>query len=476
MAKKIFLCGIGGSGMSALARYFLSQQEEVFGSDTEQSKTTQALQEEGVKIFNTQSDKNISSNTYDIFVYSEAIEETHPERQEAEKKGIPIKKYFEVLGDLSKEYYTIAVAGTHGKSSTTAMIATLLRDAGKEVTALVGANVHDWDGKNFMKANQGASEGMPTKKYLVLEACEYKESFLHIEPNGIVLTSIDLDHLDYFKTEENYFSAFRTFLSKIPQFGFFASFLQGEHILKVLPENFHPRKFSAEEELETVPTLKLQGEFQRENAACALAAVSAVKVDTETAVQSLSNFSGLSRRFDLRGKRDGIIVFDDYAHHPTSVKMAIHTAREFVKQSERKKLWVVFQPHQFSRTNAFYEDFITSFQEADEVLIPNIYESRDLSSEKESFDIESFVSKIEKHMTELERSRSNVWGRGNRKRGQVFYKKQVRYTQTIENTVDILEDYAYDGDAIVCMGAGDVYKVSDLFLERGESEESLEEK
>lgn len=470
MAKKIFLCGVGGSGMSALARYFLSQGEEVFGSDTEESQIIQSLKKEGVEVFESQSAENITQHVYDVFICSEAIEEGHPERKEAEKQGIPVKKYFEVLGELSKEYYTIAVAGTHGKSSTTAMIATILRDAGKEVTALVGANIHDWDGKNFLKANEGASEGMPTKKYLVVEACEYRESFLHIEPNGIVLTSIDLDHLDYFKTAENYFSAFKKFLSKIPQFGFFTSFLQGEHILKVLPENFHPRKFSAEEELETVPPLKLKGGFQRENAACALATMSAIKVEKETAIESLSNFSGLSRRFDMRGKREGIIVFDDYAHHPTSVKMAIHTAREFVKQSERKKLWIVFQPHQFSRTNAFYKDFITSFQEADEVLIPNIYESRDINSEKEKFDIKSFVSEIEKHMTKIERSRSNVWGRGNRKRGQVFYKKQVRHTETIEKTVDILEDYAYDGDVIVCMGAGDIYKVSDVFLARGEEE------
>lgn len=470
MAKTVFLCGVGGSGMSALARYFLAEGKEVFGSDANPSTITQDLENEGITFFAQQNAENITTGRYDLFICSEAIEESHPERKAATEQNIPIKKYFEALGDISKENYTIAVSGTHGKSSTTAMLATILRDAGKEVTAIVGANIHDWGGKNFLQANKGASDGMPTKKYFVVEACEYRESFMHLEPNGIIVTNVEPDHLDYFKTEENYFLAFQKFLSKLPQFGFFASFLKGENILKILPENFHPRKFSAEDELEKIPTLKLQGVFQRENAACALAAANAIKVEEEDSVKSLGNFSGLSRRFDMKGKRDGIIIFDDYAHHPTALKMVIHTAREFVKQSEKKKLWIVFQPHQFSRTIDFYEEFKKCFREADEVLIPNIYESRDSESTKEKMNIEEFVHAIESDMTEVERTRSNVWGRGNRKRGEVFYKKQVRYTQNFENTLEILEDYAYDGDVVVFIGAGDIHEVSARFL-KGSSDQ-----
>ena len=471
MSKKVFLCGIGGSGMSALARYFLSENYEVFGSDRGESAITKKLETEGVTFFAEQKAENITENNFDLFVYTEAIfkytdeaSATHPEFNAAKEKNIETKKYFEMIGEISKNYYTIAVSGSHGKSSTTSMLATILRDAGKEVISIVGANIHDWDGKNFLKANEGASDGMPTKRYFVVEACEYRDSFLNIEPNSIVVTNTDPDHLDYFKTEDNYFASFKKFLAKLPQFGSFISFLQGENIMKILPENFHPRKYGAEESIDKVPTLQVLGSFQKLNAACAIEAAKALKISEEDSIASLEKYKGLARRFDIVAKVENITIINDYAHHPTSLKMAIHSAREYVKTNKLKKLWVVFQPHQYSRTRSFQDEFISVFKEADEVLIPNIFESRDSADDITKFNIQEFVSKIEADMTHIEKKRSNIWGQGPKKRGQIFYKKQARYTNGFEKTLEILDDYAYDGDVVLVIGAGDVHKISEAFI------------
>lgn len=468
MSKKVFLCGIAGSGMSALARYFLAEGYTVHGSDAVENATIRALEEEGVQIESHTSVQDITKNI-NLFIYTEAIPLDHPQIVVAKKCGIDTKKYFEALGEISKKYYTIAVAGTHGKSSTTAMIATALKDAGKEVTAIVGANIHDWNGKNFLQANKGASDGMPTKNYLVVEACEYRESFLQLEPNGIVVTNVEPDHLDYFGTKEKYFEAFRKFLKKLPQFGFFTSYLTGgENILNILPENFHPRKFDAGEYTNFIPTLKAQGNFQRLNAATTMATCEAISIQKDEVIPSLEKFSGLSRRFDIRGEKNKVLIIDDYAHHPTAIKMVIESAREYMKRNKRKKLWVVFQPHQFSRTQSFYNEFVSVFNEADEVLIPNIYECRDSEQSKESVSAHQFAQDIEETMTKSEKKNSNIWGRGNRKRGEVFYKKQARHTFSMEQTIEHLNDYAYEGDVVVVMGAGDVYKISDIFLEGAE--------
>lgn len=459
---KVFFCGVGGSGMSGLARYFLSEGCQVFGSDMIESYITSDLQKEGL-IFLSPSSENITENI-DLFIRTEAISNTHSEFLKAQELNIPCKKYAEALGDITKEYYTIAVAGTHGKSSTTAMVATMLKDAGKEVVSIVGANIHDWGNKNFLSANKGASDGMPTKKYLVIESCEYRESFLHYNVNGIVLTTLEVDHLDYFKTEEAYFNAFQRFLIKLPSFGFFVSYLESANVRKVLPPNFHPRKFSAEEEVSQVPSLKVLGGFQRTNAALVLATAQALKIDEEIAKKSLSEFSGLSRRFEKKGEKNGILVFDDYAHHPTAITSLLSSAREYVKQYNKKKIWIVFQPHQFSRTADFLDDLSRSFMEADDILIPNIYESRDSVEDKARISADELVKRIENIVIFAEKKQSNVWGRGNRKRGEVFYKKRVRHSKTFKNTLEILNNEAYEGDVILFVGAGDISSLSERFL------------
>ncbi len=471
MKKTVFCCGIGGSGMSGVARYFLEEGSKVFGSDSYNGKILKALKTEGATVFVGQKKENIediekkTGKKVDLFVYSEAITSDNPEYIWAKENEIEMKKYFEVLGDISKNYYTIAVAGTHGKSSTASMLATVLRDLGKEVISIVGASIHDWEGKNFLSANKGISEGVPSKKYFVVEACEYRNSFLNLNPNGIVVTNVEPEHLDYFGTEEKYFEAFEKFLLKLPQFGFFSAHLEGPNMMRIFPPNFHPRKVSAETYAKEIPVLKAQGNFQRINAASVLAAAEAMKLDINAVKSSLEKFSGLARRFDSRGERDGILIIEDYAHHPTALKLSIASARDLVRKNARKKLWVVFQPHQYSRTADFFDDFCRAFPEADEILIPNIYASRDSIAAKASVSEEQLVEAIEEVITKVERKRSNVWGRGTRKRGEIFYKKRVRYTENFDNTLEILREEAYSGDVILIVGAGDVTEISDRFLE-----------
>ncbi|MEI7511613.1 MAG: cyanophycin synthetase [Candidatus Peregrinibacteria bacterium] len=464
MAKNVFLCGIGGSGMSALARFFLSEGYSVFGSDSHDSSILSALEKEGATVFRHQSAENILLHPFEEFIYSEAIPEDHPERIAAELKEIPQKKYFEKLGEITKGYLTVCIAGTHGKSSTTAMVASVMRDAGLDITALVGANVHEWGGKNFLRAN---SDPDALKKYFVVEACEYRESFLNFSPYAVILTNVEPEHLDYFKTEENYFAAFQKLLAKLPQFGLFVSDHSDLGLIKILPPNFYPRRSDAQEFLDQVPHLKLEGEHQRENASKVLAFAEKLKIPEEITINTLEQFSGLSRRFERRGEKNNILVIEDYAHHPTAVKKTLIAARNMVRNDKRKKLWVVFQPHQYSRTADFLEEFSESFEEADEVLIPNIYASRDSENDKKRITAEEFTRKVSDFMVIAEKKRSNVWGRGTQSRTETFYKKRVRHTENFQNTLEILKEEAWKGDVIIIMGAGSITELADMFLNDG---------
>jgi UDP-N-acetylmuramate--alanine ligase len=454
--------------MSALARYFLSIGMKVYGSDSGSSQNLDQLEKEGIYIFRTQKAENLQIDTIEEFIFSEAIEEDNPERMEASRMGISQKKYFEKLGEISKEYTTICVSGTHGKSSTTAMIATILRDAGKDITAIVGANVFEWGNTNFLTVR--GTDSKDEKKYFVVESCEYRESFLMLSPQMIVITTVEPEHLDYFQTEERYYEAFQKFLQKLPEFGVFVADFSDASIRKILPPNFRTRRSNAHDVIDAVPPLQMQGEHQRQNAGKAMAAIGALKVDLEIAQTTLAKFTGVARRFERKGERKGVLVFDDYAHHPTEIIASVTTAKKIIIQTKRKKLWVVFQPHQFSRTADFLEGFAKALSNADEVLIPNIFRVRDSDEQVERVSVEAFVKKISSEMLIAEKNRSNVWGRGTRPRGAVFYKKRVRYSKTFEKTLKILREEAFDGDVILVMGAGPVGEIAEKFVEESGNE------
>ncbi|MFT7184360.1 MAG: UDP-N-acetylmuramate--alanine ligase [Oceanicoccus sp.] len=346
--NQIHCIGIGGIGLSAIARFFLAKGKVVTGSDMKDSELIQDLIKEGAQI--TLSHGGLPEGT-EAVIYSEAIPKSNPERLAA--KDMPILNYFEALGEVSKDYKLIAIAGTHGKTTTTAMLGYLLQETGFDPTVLVGSKVPQFGGKNF---RMGQSE------WMVVEACEYRRNFLPLRPHLLGVTNMELDHLDYFKDEADYKAAFEKLKS------------QSDKLVEAI-------SFTG--------PLGVPGEHNRWNAG--LAAALAKELGLED-YSSLEHFKGTWRRFERRGEWNGAPVIDDYAHHPTELTVTINTARQ---EFPKKRLVAVFQPHQHTRAAAFMEGFAQALKLADLVIIPNIYATRDTVEDKESMSVERFVGELE---------------------------------------------------------------------------------
>ncbi len=428
--------GIGGIGMSALARYFSSRGVTVTGSDMGSSPLIEELKSEGIHIYTEHNKDNIHSGMYQV-VYSEAIPEENPERQAAREMGITQKSYFAALGDISRTKLTISICGTHGKSTTTAMAGLALEAAGEDPLVILGTKVFEWEGKNIRIAQGTAPLCAPkNSSFFLVESCEYHNSFLHLDPNIIVVTNVEPDHLDFFGTEERYYNAFRTFAGKLNETGVIIADFSNPKI-KRLFDNTSAHKISTHEFYRQVPTLSIPGKHNRENAACVLAIAKTIGSPMNEVKNSLRNFHGTWRRFEKKGEKNGILVFDDYAHHPTEIKATLTSFRE---KFPKNKIWAVFQPHQYSRTREFLKEFSRSFQDADEILIPNIYRVRDSEEDVQSVSAEILVSEIKKQ------------------------KKHVRYTEDFKKTVTLLRKEAKKEDVIVTIGAGPIFEIGEDFL------------
>lgn len=351
--KKVFFIGIGGIGVSAIARMMLLGGKDVSGSDMAENELTSELKRLGVKITIGQSFELIPTDT-DLIVYTIAI--PHYDLKlfnQIKDSGIFYRSYPEMLGLVTADKYTIAIAGTHGKTTTTAMIAKILIDARLDPTVVVGSLLKDY------KSNLVAGKS----KYFVVEACEYKRSFLSIKPKLAVITNIEEDHLDYYKDLDDIKNAFSQFAS------------QSENVISDYSKY-----------LEKIPTLSIPGIHNRQNAAAAFAAADFLNIPEEIIKKSLSEFSGTWRRLEKRGEtKEGTIIYDDYAHHPTEIKASLQALRELYPHP--KKITILFQPHLYSRTKALFDDFSKSFKGADNVLLLPIYFAREnpdpnVSSEK----------------------------------------------------------------------------------------------
>jgi len=351
--KKVFFIGIGGIGISALAKMAISRGIEVSGvNDDESPKTLDSLREVGATIFFQNDFKELPE--VDLYVYSDAWLYRGPEIIEnAKKTGKSVLSYFEALGQFAKEYKVIAVAGTHGKTTTTAMVAEILVDAGLDPTVIVGSFVKKID-SNFRYGNSG---------YLVVEADEYNRHFLNFNPFITVITNIEADHLDCYKDLADIQNAFDKFLS------------QSEN--KILDYTRY---------LEKVPRLSIPGIHNRMNAAAALAVADFLKIKEEDAQKSLAQFSGTWRRLEKKGETSaGTIIYDDYAHHPTEIKASLEALRELYPVGE-KKITIVFQPHLYSRTKALFNDFAKAFKGADNIFLLPIFFAREEKDESISSD------------------------------------------------------------------------------------------
>lgn len=399
--KKIFMVGAGGIGMSALAQFLKAGGAEVSGSDREESPTIALLRSKGIPVTIGHRRENVPADA-DLVVYSEAVPVDNAERVRARELAISEQSYFEALGDAARGKRTVAVSGTHGKTTTTAMAGKILADAGADPTAIVGSIVPAW-GSNF---RSGGSD------IFIVEACEYKRHFLVFNPDVLVITNTEWDHTDFYKTPAEYEAAFDEARG------------QAKTVID-----------KAKYGTEVVPELKVPGEFNKENARAAKAAVKALglNIAEEVIDASLASYAGTWRRFEYKGKTsNGAEVYDDYAHHPTAVRETLRALRA----TTNNKIIVAFHPHLYSRTRDLLDEFAVAFVDAGEVLVAPIYAAR----EKDDGTISSDVL--------AERIRTS--GVAARALSFDAIERELRALGS-ENT-------------IITMGAGDIYKIADKLV------------
>ena len=411
--KKVYFIGIGGIGISALAKLAHSREMDVSGvNDDDSPVTLDPLKEMGISVIFKKDYKDLPEA--DLYVYSDAWLNRGPEILESAKNtGKPVLSYAKALGVFAKNYKVIAISGTHGKTTTTAMVADILIDAGKDPTVIVGSFVKKF-GSNF-RAGLPAQAG--NSGYLVVEADEYNRHMLELHPYIGAITNIEADHLDCYKDLDDIKKAFDQYLS------------QSEN--KVV---------DYEKYLDKVPKLLVPGDHNRKNAALALAVADLLNIDLLVAQKSLDEFSGTWRRLEKRGTTEvGTIIYDDYAHHPTEVRASIEGLRELYPVGQ-KKITIVFQPHLYSRTKALFDDFAKCFHGADKIILLPIYFAREVPDESIS------SGKLAEAICQ---------------NGQ----KAIAFTD-FELAEGYLKGQTFGADDIfVTMGAGEAYKIADKLFE-----------
>jgi UDP-N-acetylmuramate--alanine ligase len=452
--KHIHCVGIGGIGLSAIAKILLSRGFWVSGSDLKPGEITEKLKNQGALIFTDHGESNVQGA--DLVVYSSAVSQDNPELVAARRNGIPIATRAEVLGQLMKEFnHSIAVAGTHGKTTTTSMIALILENAGYDPTILTGGNLSAFN--DNVKVGKG--------DFIVTEACEYMDSFLSLHPKYKIILNIDSDHLDYFKDIDHIVSSFERFARLEPDDGVVIAYTANPFVLSIA-KNLSCRviTFGLDEQSDYyakniqfnslgMPSfdlfykgeklgflqLAVPGEHNIINALAAAACSRDLGVDTKHIISTLENYTGTQRRFDIIGvSKNGIRVVDDYAHHPTEIKATLAAS----KNVPHKNLWCLFQPHTYTRTLALFDEFANAFQLADKVILAEIYAAR----EKNIYKISS-----KELLAEIKRTHPE---------------KEVYYFESFDEIANFVLNNGESGDLVITMGAGDIYKVAEIILSK----------
>lgn len=429
--KNVHFIGIGGIGISAIARMMKEQGKNVSGQDMQEGEIVSELRKLGLDIKIGQSVENIPSGT-DLIVYTIAIEYYDPELFQKIKSmsDIWVKSYPEMLGIISKDKYTIAICGTHGKTTTTGMISQILIDNKKDPTVIVGSLLKG--GTNYIK---GKSD------IFVVEACEYRRSFLNINPKVLVITNIEEDHLDYYKDIEDIKNAFHELVIKVPSEGFIICNPDDKNISEVIKDS-KAKVINWQGYFDNNLNLKIPGVHNKKDAAAATAAAATLRISTDDSKKSLKEFPGTWKRFEFRGQlKNGILLYDDYAHHPTEIMASLDGFRELYPKSEGWKLIVIFQPHLFSRTKLLLADFAKSFNDADEVLLLPIYYAR----EEDDGSISSEILN-----TEINKNTMNS--------------KSYNNFQSLEIYLEAKLQSESQKEIIITMGAGEASKIGDFLL------------
>ncbi|MBD3269916.1 hypothetical protein GF376_00140 [Candidatus Peregrinibacteria bacterium] len=420
--QNIYIIGIGGIGISGLTQILFEGNKSISGSDIQENNITKSLRNSKINVNIGHNSDNITDK-YDLIIHSSAIPADNPELLEAKRLNIKTLTYPEALGLLTKDYRTITISGTHGKTTTTAMTYEALSAIGIDPTVIVGTTYPSFNNKNY---HLGKSE------YLLIEACEYKNAFLNYHPDIALITGVEPDHFDFFKSKNNYINAFRKFLRNIKKNGKVIFNENDNDLLDLVNEkefsNLSKIKYDRSKNLG-----KLFGNHNQENAAGAYTIAKQLTEDPlkmEYVIEKLKNFKGTSRRMEYLGKIGKTKVFDDYAHHPTAIKK---TLEGYKKTFPDEKILCVFQPHQYSRTKKLFKEFANSFTACEKVIIPNIYEARDSDKDKESINAKILVEAI----NEISKNKA-IDG--------------INHYDTLEIIKSISSQY----NTIIVMGAGDI--------------------
>ena len=451
---KYHFIGIGGIGTSGLAKILMKNGATVSGSDMEDSTVVAQLRSLGATVAIGHRPENITEDT-NIVVMSAAVTAANPELGRASELGLPIYKYAEMLGRLFDTYTGIAIAGTHGKSTTSGWLSYVLRQAGQKPNFIVGAHIPQLDG----------SSGVGNGRIFVAESCEYDRSFLNLHPSAAVLLNIEADHLDYYRDEDEIVEAFADFAAGVKDGGALIANGHDKNIARVLrrfktnpniilygleahcdvrAENLklvngtYEFDLYVKNDLLGRPHIALAGQFNVLNALAVTAGCIHAGMDGNSIVEHLGGFTGIDRRLMLKAKIDGITILDDYAHHPTEIRASLKAIRE---KYAPKRLWCIFQPHQYSRTRFLLDDFAESFKLADSTIVPEIYFVRDTAESKSKVNAETLVERIRLQGCE------------------------ALFINDFSGILEHLKNNVKDGDLVVTMGAGTIWKVADEYIQ-----------
>jgi len=448
--RRVHFVGIGGIGMSGIAEVLLTLGYSVSGSDVVESETTRRLERLGARLHLGIHDAEHVDESVDVLVISSAVTFSNPEVVRARDLKIPVIPRAEMLAELMRMKQGIAIAGTHGKTTTTSLVGTVLREAGRDPTVVVGGKLR------ALGSNARLGQG----EYLVAEADESDGSFLMLSPIIAVVTNIDPEHLDHFGDMEKVRAAYLQFIHRVPFYGLAVLCIDNVNVRAMLPHvnkrfvtygtspdaDWQARELRVEE-LETVfevwrgderlgvVRLRMPGRHHALNALAAIAVADDLGIPWRLAAHALEEFGGIHRRFEVRGEERGILVVDDYGHHPEEIRATLRAARE----GFARRLLVAFQPHRYSRTRDLFDDFLGAFDDADLLLLTEIYPAGE---------------------TPVAGVTGEALYQALKRRGHL----DIRWVAGRERLADTLIELVRAGDLVLVLGAGDISRTADELL------------
>lgn len=451
--KKYHFIGIGGVGTSALAAVLMKEKAIVSGSDMQESVLTERLSTGGAAVKIGHTAANLPKEV-DGVVISAAVKDDNPELLEARRRKIMVYKYAQMLGLVMDRYRGVAISGTHGKSTTTGWLVYVLKKLGIEPNFVVGADI----------MQLGSSSGIGNSEIFVAEACEYDRSFLNLHPQVGIILNIEPDHLDYYSDIDEIVSAFGDFANGIRTDGVLIAGGEDKNVAKLLPAlrdrriltfGLKDRFDYSAAKINQFPdrteftclvrgreigraVLNLPGEHNVRNALAVIAAADSLGLDVGAVLDVMGGFEGMDRRLMKKAEVDGITIYDDYAHHPTEIKASLAAMRQ---KYDGRKIFCVFQPHQYSRTRFLLKDFAESFKHADITIVPDIYFVRDTEKARNEVNSEMLVNAIKQKGSE------------------------AVFIDSFEKICGFLKNNVKSGDILMTMGAGNVWKVADEYIQ-----------